>query len=126
MIDASAYFPICVIGELPSRLKAYELVAPSLLWSETLSALREASWRRALSEDLARAAVDRLGSLGVYQADDPDLPSRAYRIAEQLGWAKTYDAEYVALAQILEAPIFTRDARLVRGAQRLVEFVDFV
>jgi predicted nucleic acid-binding protein len=116
---------MCVIGELPSALKEYDLVAPALLWSETLSALREATWRGALSEDLAEAAVGRLASLGVHEVGDPDLPARAYRIAKQLGWAKTYDAEYVALAEILKAPIFTRDLRLVRGAERVVEFVDF-
>ncbi len=44
----------------------------------------------------------------------------ALRIAEWLGWATTYDAEYVALAQALDAPLVTADARLARGAGGLV------
>ena len=41
-----------------------------------------------------------------------------------LGWAKTYDAEYVALAQILDIPILTRDRRLARGgASRFVRLL---
>jgi predicted nucleic acid-binding protein len=36
-----------------------------------------------------------------------------------LGWAKTYDAEYVALARLLGCRLVTLDARLRRGADRL-------
>lgn len=125
VIDASSYFPICVLGVLPAELEQFELVAPPLLWSETLSALREASWRGVLLEESAAAAVGRLGSMGVRAVSDPDLATRSYEVAKDLGWAKTYDAEYVALARMLNAPLLTRDARLKRGAQRLVEFLEF-
>ena len=37
----------------------------------------------------------------------------------QLGWAKTYDAEYVALASLLGCRLVTVDGRLRRGADRL-------
>ena len=43
----------------------------------------------------------------------------AWKIADRLGWAKTYDAEYVALADLLSCRLVTLDARLRRGAQRL-------
>lgn len=41
-------------------------------------------------------------------------------LARQLGWAKTYDAEYVALAKKLGVDLMSRDARLRRGAGRLI------
>jgi predicted nucleic acid-binding protein len=47
----------------------------------------------------------------------------AWDISEALGWAKTYDSEYVALAQILKCPVVTLDARLRRGAGRLVRII---
>jgi len=37
--------------------------------------------------------------------------------------AVPYDAEYVALARILAAPLLTRDARLRRGAGHLATIV---
>jgi len=40
-----------------------------------------------------------------------------------LGWAKTYDAEYVALARTLECSLLTTDRRLQRGAERIVDTV---
>lgn len=124
VVDASAYFPIAVTGEIPRQLRDFELVGPPLLWSETASALREAAWREILDEALASAAVARLHDLGVTQVRDDELTVAAYDVARQLGWAKTYDAEYVALARILQAPLLTRDLRLRRGAQRLVTFYD--
>lgn len=40
-------------------------------------------------------------------------------MADVLGWAKTYDAEYVALAALLKCRLVTLDARLRRGANWL-------
>lgn len=49
----------------------------------------------------------------------PRLDSEAWRISNELGWAKTYDAEYVALASLVSGRLVTLDARLRRGADRL-------
>jgi predicted nucleic acid-binding protein len=49
-----------------------------------------------------------------------DVGDAAWRLAEDLGWAKTYDAEYVALAQRLDSPLASIDARLRRGAGHVV------
>ncbi|TMM12296.1 MAG: type II toxin-antitoxin system VapC family toxin [Actinobacteria bacterium] len=43
----------------------------------------------------------------------------AWQLADELGWAKTYDAEYLALASLLRCQLVTIDARLHRGAARL-------
>lgn len=48
-----------------------------------------------------------------------DASTAAWRIADDFGWAKTYDAEYVALAKLSECLLVTLDARLRRGADRL-------
>ena len=45
--------------------------------------------------------------------------SKAWRVSDELGWAKTYDAEDVALARLLDCRVVTADARLRRGADRL-------
>jgi predicted nucleic acid-binding protein len=49
------------------------------------------------------------------------LQRKAWKVAEQLGWETTYDAEYVALTQ-LQADVFvTSDGALARAASDLVE-----
>jgi predicted nucleic acid-binding protein len=49
----------------------------------------------------------------------PDgLIKAAWRVADELGWAKTYDAQYVALAQMLDCRLVSIDERLLRGVAR--------
>lgn len=96
------------------------LVAPALLWSEGRSALHELLWRGEVSAVDAEAARRRLESAPVERILDPRLGEEAWRVSGQLGWAKTYDAEYVALARLLDCRLVTLDARLQRGAGRVV------
>ncbi len=97
------------------------LHAPRLLRSEVLSALHAQVWRGVVPQDAAREMLRRLGELQLTLYDDERrLHDRAWSIADELGWAKTYDAEYVALAQLLDIPLLTVDGRLARGVEHLV------
>jgi predicted nucleic acid-binding protein len=95
------------------------LVAPSLMWSEARSVLHELLWRREITGEDAEATRGRLEACPVELRSHPDLGRQAWNIAEELGWAKTYDAEYVALARLLDCRLVTIDARLRRAADRL-------
>jgi len=96
-----------------------DLVAPPLLWSEARSVFHEALWRRETTRVQADEARRRLDGAPVKRLSPPDLGDEAWRVADELGWAKTYDAEYVALARLLGCRLVTLDARLHRGTRRL-------
>ena len=96
-----------------------ELVAPALMWFETHSALHELVWRGDITEEAASKARALLDAAPVRRVDHRDLADEAWRVADELGWAKTYDAEYVALGRLLGCRVVTLDARLSRGTERL-------
>ncbi len=102
---------------------AEDLVAPALLWSEASSVIHEVRWRREISDQLASTAFEALLAAPVARREPQRLRREAWRIAGDFGWAKTYDAEYVALAHILDCPLFTVDERLGRAAARVVTVV---
>ncbi len=99
------------------------LVAPPLLWSEVPSVLHEAKWRGAISPELAEASLTRFLDAPISEDEHADLIRMAWSVSERLGWAKTYGAQYVALAEAFECKLLTIDRRLRRGAARLIETI---
>jgi predicted nucleic acid-binding protein len=98
----------------------HELLAPTLLRSQTLSALHEAVHAGEIQPDVA---LDRLAHIWATQIrlhGDAVLRRRAWDLAEQLGWAETYDAEYVALTQLQADAFVTLDAELARRVEGVV------
>jgi len=101
--------------------KTHELLAPTLLRSQTLSTLHEAVQRGELSADAARDRLARIGRIKIRLLGDAVLRRRAWEVADQLGWASTYDAEYVALTQLQADAFVTMNAELARSVEGIVE-----
>ena len=123
VVDSSVVLPACVAGGLRFRGE-WEWWAPALIHSEVLSALHEAVWRRQLTTAEATAARSVFAALPMRFEDSWRLADEAWRLADELGLAKTYDAEFVALARMRGGLLVTADARLRRGADRLGFVVD--
>ena len=100
--------------------QAHELLAPTLLRSQTLSALHEAVQRGELPADVARERLTRVGRMKIRLLGDAVLRRRAWELADQLGWASTYNAEYVALTQLQGDAFVTLDAELARSVEGIV------
>jgi predicted nucleic acid-binding protein len=98
----------------------HKLLAPTLLRSQALSALHEAVHAGKLSSDAARERLARVNRLPIRLLGDAVLRRRAWEIAEELGWAETYDAEYVALTQLQGDAFVTLDKKLARAVKDLV------
>jgi predicted nucleic acid-binding protein len=119
VIDASVAVNACLAAEGFAHYQDPNLVAPALMWSEARSALHELVWRGALEPGRGSGAHAHLIQAPVERREDDSLGAEAWRIADQLGWARTYDAEYVALASLLGCRLVTLDARLRRATDRL-------
>jgi predicted nucleic acid-binding protein len=121
VIDASACLDICLAAAGFDLLAGHELLAPPLIRSEVLSALRALDWRRSVSAELVNRALARIPAMPIAHDVGPDHVARTWSVAARLGWAKTYDAEYVALAEQLSVPLLSLDLRLRRGAGAIVQ-----
>lgn len=98
-------------------------VAPPLMWAEARSSLHEALWRREISAEQATKTFEAIHADTIEVRGHEELGRESWSVADALGWAKTYDAEYVALARLLGCRLVTLDGRLRRGADRLATVV---
>jgi predicted nucleic acid-binding protein len=120
VVDAAVVITACLSEPGLKALGREELVAPHLMWSEASSVLHELRWRKEISGELATIALERLASAEVNPRRPKGLIDEAWRIADRLGWAKTYDAEYLALASLLRCRLLTTDAKLKAGGSGVV------
>ncbi len=118
VVDASAVLHLASAGI--DVADAHKLLAPTLLRSQTLSALHEAVHRGEMPADVARDRLARIGRLPIRLLGDAVLRRRAWDLADQLGWASTYNAEYVALTQLQADALVTLDAALAQSVQGIV------
>ena len=119
VVDANVVFELVNAPGATDRLVGEQAVAPPLLWPEVRSALHTACWRGLLTEEDASVALELLESETFRERRHRRLGKEAWTIADSLGWSKTYDAEYLALATLLKVPIATFDQRVAGAAERL-------
>jgi predicted nucleic acid-binding protein len=118
VVDASAVLHLAGAGiTVPGP---HKLLAPTLLRSQTLSALHEAVQRGEIPADIARDRLSRIGRMPIRLLGDAVLRRRAWDLADQLDWASTYNAEYVALTQLQADAFITLDAELARSVEGIV------
>ena len=118
VIDPGAILHLAAPGrEIP---QAHELLAPTLLRSQVLSTLHEAVNRGELPDAVARDRLAFVGRMPIRLLGDAVLRRRAWDLANQLGWASTFTAEYLALTQLQADAFVTLDAELARKVQGIV------
>lgn len=94
-----------------------ELYAPSLMGYELAGVLRSKVHRHLVLEADARAALDLLLALPISLLQTADLHVLAFEIAGELGLSTSYDAHYLALAEVLQADLWTLDERFADRAR---------
>lgn len=99
----------------------HQLVAPTLVRSQALAALYEAARRGEISAAEGIKRVTRINSLKVRFLGDKVLQRQAWKVADDLGWATTYDAEFVALTTLQADAFVTSDRDLAQAVSGLVE-----
>lgn len=113
VIDASAAVAALVdsgpVGVWAERLLASDLAAPQLLHVEVANVLRRAVSAGEISDDVASLAHADLLDLRVELVSYDSVAPRIWELRHNL---TAYDAWYVAVAELLDAPLATLDRRL--------------
>jgi predicted nucleic acid-binding protein len=98
----------------------HQILAPTLLRSQLLSLLYQAVHRGEMTRKDAERRLDYVRGLRIRLLGDRVLQNVAWKVADQLGWSDTYDAEYVALTQLQADAFITLDGQLAHAVKDLV------
>ena len=128
MVVADATVIVDVLLDAPRAKMARQCLreqapvhAPHLIDVEVLHALRRWTREGRLTAEAGRARLERFEALmPLTRHPHRELWSRTWELRDRLS---AYDATYVALAEVLDAPLLTADARLARGAEGLVRII---
>ena len=116
VVDTSAIVDVLVSSEPDPELRSLvsqgDVHAPHLLDVEVVSALRRHVARGTLSADRAADARKDFEALTIVRYPHVPLLDRIWELRENL---TAYDAAYVALSELLGAPLVTCDASLARA-----------
>jgi predicted nucleic acid-binding protein len=92
--------------------EGHSIVAPTLLFYEVSSVLRQYVARGELRLDEALKGLQAAVELDIAVYGDRGLNERALQMAEHLSLPTLHDAYYLALAETLDAEFWTVDAQL--------------
>ena len=107
-VDARAVRDRLAVESLP-------WAAPELLDAEVMHVVRRRVLRGELSSSASASALADLGALAIERHSHRPLLQRAFALRDN---ATAYDALYIALAEVLEVPLLTRDAGASRRTWR--------
>jgi predicted nucleic acid-binding protein len=128
VVDASALLEILLHTPRAARLiervlaAAERMHAPQLLDIEVAQVLRRLVQRKEITRARAEQALEDLENLVIERHAHQPLISRVWQLRDSL---TAYDGSYVALAEALEAPLLTCDAKLAgaHGHRATIELV---
>ena len=107
-------------GESRDLISSEDVQIPHLADYEVLNAMRGGVLRGLVSPAGATEGLRRWHAMGVVRHAAASTAARAWALREALS---AYDASYVALAEALECPLATGDARMARASGPRCRFV---
>lgn len=96
-----------------------EVVAPTLIMFEASSVIRNKLHRKILNAADATEMIERMKRIDMTFVYTDELLESAWEIGLRLKVPVLYDCFYLALAQLLNVPLWTADERLYRAARNL-------
>lgn len=129
VLDASAVIDLLLARHAAAKLadrifgRGELIAAPHLIDPEVVQTIRRLLRTGEIEIAQANAALDLFPFVEIERHPHDVLLRRTWFLRDNL---TAYDATYVALAEALDAPLITRDARLARssGHSARIEFIE--
>ena len=114
-----------LVREDPGAGAHIPLVAPVVLRSHAMSMLYHDAAAGLLEDRAARRLLDRLATLKIRLLGDRVSRATAWKVARQLGWADTAQAEYLAVATLQADVLVAGDHHIAEAAAGLVPLATY-
>jgi predicted nucleic acid-binding protein len=118
VLDASALVELLLQGPRAEAVAARALLAdqrchaPHVVDVEVTQVLRRLTLKKTLSPERAQLCIGDLCALPIERHSQTPLLQRAFELRDSMS---AHDGVYIALAEALDAPLLTCDARLGRS-----------
>ena len=99
---------------------SHQLVAPNLIRSQALSFLLVAVRDGEITEEVALQWHERMTEIKMRLLGDRVSRRVAWKIARDLGWETTFDAEYLAVCKLQADALITIDQNMAAKAANIV------
>jgi predicted nucleic acid-binding protein len=94
-----------------------DLIAPPLFNPEVTSAIRINVFFKNLTPEEGEEAFASFFDLNINTINHPELCRKAWVLAKQYNRPRTYDMQYLALAELEDCELWTADIRLVNSVK---------
>jgi predicted nucleic acid-binding protein len=106
-----------------ATVRQLTLVAPALLSFEVSSVLRRLVYLRALTPDEGEEAFAIFQRMPIRLSQRRAIVPLAWQLAKEFGRPRTYDAAYLAVAQLYGCELWTADEKLFNAVSRRLPWV---
>jgi predicted nucleic acid-binding protein len=90
-----------------------ELIGPPMFHAEVTSVLREEVFFKRLSGEEGEEAFRLYSLIQISIIDDPAIYRKAWELAKKYNLPRTYDMQYMAVAELEDCEFWTLDRKLV-------------
>jgi predicted nucleic acid-binding protein len=103
-----------------------EIISAPLFHAEVTSVLREQVYFRKLLPEEGEEAFSAYLDMGVKSVDTPGIQKRAWDLAKKFNLPRTYDMQYLAVAELRDCELWTNDKRLVNSLHGKVSRIKWI
>jgi len=103
-----------------------EIITAPLFHTEVTSVLREQVYFKRLLPEEGEEAFSAYLEMGVRSIDSSEIQKKAWELAKVFNLPRTYDMQYLAVAELKDCDLWTNDKSLINSLQGKVSRIKWV